>query len=80
MDSKENDLGFVIRDENCSGCQRCQLACSMLYHNIFNPAIAYIQVLQTTDNGVSFKVSRTDDCTECGSCVEACAFGCLIEE
>jgi len=77
MTGKEEDQSYSIAAENCSGCRRCQLTCSMLYNDVFNPALAYIEVLQTTANGISYKVSRTEDCTECGSCVDACAFGCL---
>ncbi|MDY6880623.1 MAG: 4Fe-4S dicluster domain-containing protein [Thermodesulfobacteriota bacterium] len=77
MTRQEEAQSFAIAEEHCTGCRRCQLTCSMLFHDMFNPALAYIEVLQTTANGISFNVSRTDDCTECGSCIEACAFGCL---
>ena len=77
MTSEENNIDFGIAEEYCAGCQRCQLTCSMIFNNVFNPALSYIKVLQTTNMGVGYEVSRTEDCVECGSCVDACAFGCL---
>jgi len=78
--SNKKGLKFVIAEEYCAGCQRCQLTCSFVNEGIFNPALANIEVLQTTDNGISYKVSRTEDCVECGNCVDACVFGCLAME
>jgi NAD-dependent dihydropyrimidine dehydrogenase PreA subunit len=71
---------FKIAEEYCAGCQRCQLTCSFVNEGVFNPALANIKVLITTDKGISYQVYRTEDCLECGNCVEACVFGCLKME
>ena len=76
----ESGIGMRIAEEHCTGCQRCQLTCSFINYEIFNPAQAFIKVIQTTDKEISFKVNRTEECLECGHCIDACAFGCLTGE
>lgn len=71
---------FGIAEEYCTGCQRCQLTCSLVNEGVFNPAQANIRVLITADKGISYRVYRTDECLECGNCVDACVFGCLTLE
>lgn len=63
--------------EKCTGCLRCQLACSEQYTKTFNPSAARIQVvLLGADCFISFK----DDCNACGICVEHCFYDALIKK
>ena len=60
--------------ENCTGCLRCQLGCSDLYNKAFNPRAAYIRVnVSAADCSIKF----TQDCTECGVCVDHCFYDAL---
>ena len=68
------------RAEMCTGCLRCQLACSYLYTRAFNPQKARIVV---DVSGEVFSIYFTDDCNGCGVCADDCFFGALeksIEE
>ena len=65
-----------ISTDNCTGCLRCQLACSELHTEAFNPAKAYIQVKLS---GVDCSIRFTEECDECGICVDNCFYGALRE-
>ncbi|WP_028315306.1 4Fe-4S binding protein [Desulfatibacillum aliphaticivorans] len=59
---------------SCTGCMKCGLACSELYHRAFNPLLARIQVIV---KGEEAEISFTQECTECGVCVDQCFYGAL---
>ena len=63
-----------IATERCTGCLRCQLACSDLYTKAFNHSQARIRVLVS---GMDYSICFTDECTECGVCVDHCLFNAL---
>jgi ferredoxin len=63
----------VITD-NCTGCLRCQLACSDVYTKAFNPSQSRIRVTVT---GADCMIGFSEDCTECGACADNCFFGAL---
>ncbi len=67
---------YVIQvyTECCTGCLRCQLACSDLYTKAFNPPAARIQVILW---GVDCSIHFTEECNECGVCVDHCLHGAL---
>ena len=63
-----------VTEENCTGCLRCQLACSNQYTGAFNPEAARLIVdLSNTFPAISF----TDECISCGICVDNCLFETL---
>ena len=65
-----------IAAENCTGCLRCQLACSHQYTRRFNPAAARVRVaLSGADCALSFDT----DCTCCGICADNCFYGALVK-
>jgi len=62
--------------ENCSGCLRCQLACSRAYAKSFQPSAARIKIEAL---GAEYRVAFTEDCVECGFCADNCLFGALTK-
>ncbi len=56
---------------------RCGLACSELYAKAFNPLLGRIRVVVT---GEDASISFTQDCNECGICVDQCFYGALSKE
>ncbi len=74
MKNSKFDIDTI--DERCTGCLRCQLACSYLYTDMFNPAAARISVVAS---GLGFTISFTDECTKCAICVDECLFGALVK-
>ena len=62
--------------ENCSGCLKCELACSDAYQKAFNPWAACIKV---TMYGKDCTIEFTDDCNQCGICADNCFFECLTK-
>ena len=76
MPSGENSRKFQIEiiPESCTGCLRCQLACSDLYNKAFNPARARIRV-EVSEEGCS--IAFTDACNTCGVCVDHCFYEAL---
>jgi len=69
-----NNYDIEILTDNCTGCLRCQLACSELYTKAYNPAKARIRVELS---GVDCLISFTDECNECGVCADNCFFEAL---
>ena len=61
----------------CSGCLRCQLACSDLYQKIFNPSAARIQVFLA---GADCTIEFTVECQGCGVCADHCFYGALQKQ
>ncbi len=68
------DLIYI--QERCSGCLRCQLACSLAYAKCFQPAAARIRV---DPRGAEYRVVFTEDCVKCGLCADDCLFGALLK-
>ncbi len=60
-----------ITTERCTGCLRCQLACSDLYTKAFNPSQARIKVVTS---GKNCSIRLEEDCNACGVCVDHCFF------
>jgi len=59
---------------NCAGCLRCELACSDTYTKSFNPSAARIRVVMS---GEDCRIDFTEECIECGICVDQCFYGAL---
>jgi Fe-S-cluster-containing hydrogenase component 2 len=66
-----------IFSERCSGCQRCQLACSDLFSKVFDPSRARIHVVLS---GADCSIELAEDCNGCGVCVDHCFFGAVEKE
>ncbi len=63
-----------VTTERCTGCLLCQLACSELYTRVFNPSAARIRV---DVSGVDCSIRFTEECNDCGICVDYCFYGAL---
>lgn len=69
---------FLQIDEGkCTGCQSCQLICSIIHAEVFNPAAARGHV-STGEPKITFG----PECTHCGVCASYCLYGALtaVEE
>ncbi len=56
----------------CTGCQNCQLICSITHAKTFNPAKARVR-LSPNEPRVTFE----DDCIRCGLCARYCLYGAI---
>ena len=66
-----------VNADNCTGCLRCQLACSDLYQKKFNPASARVQVTFSEQDECA--IFFTDDCIHCGICVDHCFYDAMLK-
>ncbi len=64
-----------IHNEKCVGCGTCELWCSFTFQKAFIPLLANIH--QSFVSGEGFKISFTEDCTQCGICAGHCVYGAL---
>jgi formate hydrogenlyase subunit 6/NADH:ubiquinone oxidoreductase subunit I len=62
--------------KQCSGCLRCQLACSRTYVKQFQPSLSRIQI---DAQGEKYRAVFTEDCVKCGFCADNCLFGALVK-
>jgi Fe-S-cluster-containing dehydrogenase component len=69
-------FNIEIMPERCTGCLRCQLACSELYTKAFNPLRARLQVVM---EGLHCTISFSDECSRCGVCADHCLYGALAK-
>lgn len=74
---KKRRKRIKVYPEKCSGCLSCQLACSLLYAQAFNPLKSRIIINWIGD--IERVISLTDDCNHCGLCVQYCNYGALEE-
>ncbi len=61
-------------EAKCTGCLRCQLACSQAYQKMFNPSLARIRI---GFHGVECSIRFTEECVACGLCADNCFYGAL---
>jgi Fe-S-cluster-containing hydrogenase component 2 len=62
--------------ERCTGCSLCVVACSMANFGAFSLERSYIN-LEKDDKVQQFALTISDECTLCGECVTACAYGAV---
>ncbi|MBU2552640.1 MAG: 4Fe-4S dicluster domain-containing protein [Proteobacteria bacterium] len=74
-----NNDKVLIDPDKCTGCLNCQLICSLVYADSFNPARARIMIGGSQDKR---EIHFTEECTACKLCIEHCVYGTLeaIEE
>lgn len=66
--------GWEIIPELCTGCLRCELACSQLYEDSFCPSRARIEIVA---RGSTYEIRLKEECTGCGVCWESCFYGAI---
>jgi len=65
---------IILYPDNCTGCRRCQLACSFQKTGKFQPDAAVIRIVFTETER---RVEIGADCRECGVCADSCLYGAL---
>ncbi len=65
---------ILILEEKCTGCFRCELACSHLFTKAFNPSRSRIRVMLS---GADCVIELTEECNGCGVCVDHCLYDAL---
>ncbi|NHJ23291.1 MAG: 4Fe-4S dicluster domain-containing protein [Candidatus Lokiarchaeota archaeon] len=68
-------VNIIINQSNCTGCRVCQLICSFLYHNEFNPSKANIQIIEEYELTPIIKFMT--QCNHCGQCARNCLYDAL---
>ena len=64
-----------IEPQKCTGCLRCQLACSFQHTGAFN--LSQTRIIIAEDDYSISKILFTDNCDACGVCVHYCVYGAL---
>lgn len=68
-------IEIEVDEMKCSGCEVCQLWCSVTFQGAFSPLKAYI--CQEFYPGQGFKITFKEDCNKCGICADHCVYGAL---
>jgi carbon-monoxide dehydrogenase iron sulfur subunit len=56
----------------CTGCQSCQLVCSITHAEVFNPAKARVRIWPSEP-----RITFEPECAHCGLCAQYCLYGAL---
>ena len=67
---------MIVDADRCTGCQVCELACSMTKYGEYNPKKSYIRLVRNREMNVNI-VALGMQCDYCGKCVEACLPGAI---
>jgi carbon-monoxide dehydrogenase iron sulfur subunit len=73
-----NQKTFFIRAEVCTGCEMCQVACSLVKEKQINPALARLTVKRVVMDGLMLPYI----CLNCKSpaCMKACRRGAIVKD
>ncbi len=71
-----------VDSEKCCGCRICEMACSMVHFDLFNPRKAFLRIEMDRLPNVGTKASEIDVpivCLQCdpAPCAEACPEGAI---
>ena len=67
-----NRISLKTDVSKCTGCQGCQLICSITHAEIFSPTMARVRI--GTDEP---RITFDPECTRCGLCARYCPYGAL---
>jgi NAD-dependent dihydropyrimidine dehydrogenase PreA subunit len=68
-----------VHPEKCTGCQVCQLTCSITYQKRYSPASAYLRVENEDVASRDFAITFTEECVpDCNLCAKSCPYEALI--
>jgi len=76
MEKRREQL--LIDAEKCTGCMRCMLACSMKHHNVINPSLSRVKVVQFEDQTLNVPIL----CMACNDapCIKVCPMNARIRQ
>lgn len=60
---------LIVDADKCTGCQTCELVCSMVRSGEYNPEKSLIKVMRNAELDVSIPVISVQ-CDFCGKCAE----------
>ena len=69
-----------IEPEHCTGCQTCELLCSLYHFGECNPLRSAIRVIRRERDGLVFCLPLVCQHCEPAPCIEACPTGALSRE
>lgn len=77
-DAEEIPERMLVNPDACTGCRRCELACSFKHEGKYWPEASRVRVDKDERKGIDFPFV----CRQCGTakCVEACALGALSRD
>ena len=70
------EKALIVDADKCTGCNICELACSMAKYGEYNPQKSHIRVMKNREMSVDI-VALDVECDFCNKCVEWCLPGAL---
>lgn len=71
MEERINPKVLIVDADKCTGCNVCELACSMAKHGEYNPQKSLIKVMKNREMSVDI-VTLDVRCDFCNKCVDWC--------
>ena len=70
------DRVLIVDGDACTGCQVCELTCSLVKTGAYNPKKSLIHILRNKELDVSIPAIEVS-CDCCGRCIDSCFEGAI---
>lgn len=67
---------LVAVPERCTGCERCELVCSLVHFKTMSPSKSAIHVVRVHHAPIDAPIF----CVQCGLCIDVCPVGALSRD
>lgn len=78
-ETRDRWTGFTVRNDLCTGCHMCVLACVAIKRDgfSFDDDLAHIDILRDVGGHGSFSVEFNETCDGCSYCIAFCGYGAI---
>jgi Fe-S-cluster-containing hydrogenase component 2 len=75
VEGLDDNTGFIVREDMCTGCRMCVLACSAIKEDVFSFSndYSFIEIIHPKTPG-TFAVRFTEGCDGCTYCLQFCGY------
>ena len=75
VEELDENTGFIVREDLCTGCRMCVLACSAIKEDFFSFSNnhSFIEITER-ETPATFAIRFTEGCDGCTYCLQFCGY------